>query len=209
MFLLVQSSVNLEVVTHAKAVSGPENMVVKQLAEFTPQLKWYDFNDNVCKASDVSDTTGKYVVEAGSEDYLIDEYESYLVVTDTSLGAPSKEAFYKFVTTDTTVENIVSKVTIVPVDLLISFKTVNDDITGVKVFNASYFTNELSEYNCKAHPDSVVTFIVTLKTGVTLPEASIRAMERAFGTSAEKILNVPGRATIDIKMPYHTVEFEL
>lgn len=208
-FTGLSSSVNLEVVTHAKAVSGPENMVVKQLAEFTPQLKWYDFNDNVCKASDISDTTGKYVVEAGSEDYLIDEYESYLVVTDTSLGAPSKEAFYKFVTTDTTVENIVSKVTIVPVDLLISFKTVNDDITGVKVFNASYFTNELSEYNCKAHPDSVVTFIVTLKTGVTLPEASIRAMERAFGTSAEKVLNVPGRATIDIKMPYHTVEFEL
>lgn len=208
-FTGLSSSVNIEVITHAKAVSGPENMVVKQLAEFTPQLKWYDFNDNVCKASDISDTTGKYVVERGSEDYLIDNYENYLVVTDTSLGAPSKEAFYKFITTDTAVENVVSKVTIVPVDLLISFKTVNDDITGVKVFNTSYFTNELSEYNCKAHPESVVTFIITLKTGVTLPETSIRAMEKAFGASAEKILNVPGRATIDIKMPYHTVEFEL
>ncbi len=208
-FTGLSSSVSLEVVTHAKFVSGPENMVVKQLAEFTPQLKWYDFNDNVCRASEVSDTTGKFVVEAGSEDYLNDENESYLVVTDNSLGAPSKEAFYKFETTDTTVENIVSKVTIVPVELLISFSTNNDNITGVRVLNVNYFTDELSEYNCKAHPDSIVTFIITLETGITLPESAISTIEEAFGSSAERVLNVPGRATIDIKMPYHPVTFVL
>lgn len=213
-FTNLTSSVTLEVVTHAKAVSGPENMVVKQLAEFTPQLKWYDFNDNVCKASDVSDTTGKFVVasEKGdhiSSDYLIDEYESYLVVTDYPLDAPSREAFYRYQTNDETVECRESKVTIIPVEMLITFSTENTNITGVKVFNVNYFNNELSVYNCKAAPDSVVTFIFTLKTGETLPESSITAIERAFGTSAQKVLNVPGRATIDIKMPYHEVEFTI
>ena len=213
-FTNLTSSVTLEVVTHAKAVSGPENMVVKQLAEFTPQLKWYDFNDNVCKASEVSDTTGKFVVasEKGdhiSSDYLIDEYESYLVVTDYPLDAPSREAFYRYQTNDETVECRESKVTIIPVEMLITFSTENTNITGVKVFNVNYFNNELSVYNCKAAPDSVVTFIFTLKTGETLPESSITAIERAFGTSAQKVLNVPGRATIDIKMPYHEVEFTI
>ena len=213
-FTNLTSSVTLEVVTHAKAVSGPENMVVKQLAEFTPQLKWYDFNDNVCKASEVSDTTGKFVVasEKGdhiSSDYLIDEYESYLVVTDYPLDAPSREAFYRYQTNDETVNCRESKVTIIPVEMLITFLTENTNITGVKVFNVNYFNNELSVYNCKAAPDSVVTFIFTLKTGETLPESSITAIERAFGTSAQKVLNVPGRATIDIKMPYHEVEFTI
>lgn len=211
-FTNLTSSVTLEVVTHAKAVSGPENMVVKQLAEFTPQLKWYDFNDNVCKASEISDTTGKFVVasEKGdhiSSDYLIDEYESYLVVTDYPLDAPSREAFYRYQTNDETVDCRESKVTIIPVEMLITFSTENTNITGVKVFNVNYFNNELSVYNCKAAPDSVVTFIFTLKTGETLPESSITAIERAFGASAQKVLNVPGRATIDIKMPYHEVEF--
>lgn len=213
-FTNLTSSVTLEVVTHAKAVSGPENMVVKQLAEFTPQLKWYDFNDNVCKASEVSDTSGKFVVasEKGdhiSSDYLIDDYESYLVVTDYPLDAPSREAFYRYQTTDETVDCRESKVTIIPVEMLITFSTENTNITGVKVFNVNYFNNELSVYNCKAAPDSVVTFIFTLKTGETLPESSITAIERAFGTSAQKVLNVPGRATIDIKMPYHEVEFTI
>lgn len=208
-FTGLTSSVSIEVVTHAKSVSGPENMVVKQLAEFTPQLKWYDFNGVVCKTSEISNTAGVYVAEDESKEYLIDEYEKYLVVTDKSLGAPSKEAFYKFVTVDTMVENVVSKVTIVPAELLISFNTENDDITGVKVFNADYFTNDLSEYNCLAHPESVVTFVITLKTGITLPEASIKAIERAFSTSASKVLNVPGRATIDIAMPYNEVKFVL
>lgn len=213
-FTNLTSSVTLEVVTHAKAVSGPENMVVKQLAEFTPQLKWYDFNDNVCKASEISDITGKFVVasEKGdhiSSDYLIDEYESYLVVTDYPLDAPSREAFYRYQTNDETVECRESKVTIIPVEMLITFSTENTNITGVKVFNVNYFNNELSVYNCKAAPDSVVTFIFTLKTGETLPESSITAIERAFGTSAQKVLNVPGRATIDIKMPYHEVEFTI
>ena len=213
-FTNLTSSVTLEVVTHAKAVSGPENMVVKQLAEFTPQLKWYDFNDNVCKASEVSDTSGKFIVstETGdhiSRDYLIDEYESYLVVTDYPLDAPSREAFYRYQTNDETVDCRESKVTIIPVEMLITFSTENTNITGVKVFNVNYFNNELSVYNCKAAPDSVVTFIFTLKTGETLPESSITAIERAFGTSAQKVLNVPGRATIDIKMPYHEVEFTI
>lgn len=213
-FTNLTSSVTIEVVTHAKAVSGPENMVVKQLAEFTPQLKWYDFNDNVCKASEISDTTGKFVVasEKGdhiSSDYLIDDYESYLVVTDYPLDAPSREAFYRYQTNDETVDCRESKVTIIPVEMLITFSTENTNITGVKVFNVNYFNNELSVYNCKAAPDSVVTFIFTLKTGETLPESSITAIERAFGTSAQKVLNVPGRATIDIKMPYHEVEFTI
>lgn len=213
-FTNLSSSITLEVVTHAKAVSGPENMVVKQLAEFTPQLKWYDFNDNICKASEISDTTGKFVVasEKGdhiSSDYLNDEYESYLVVTDYPLDAPSREAFYRYQTTDETVDCRESKVTIIPVEMLITFSTENTDITGVKVFNVNYFNNELSVYNCKAAPDSVVTFIFTLKTGKTLPESSITAIERAFGTSAQRVLNVPGRATIDIKMPYHEVEFTI
>lgn len=211
-FTNLSSSITLEVVTHAKAVSGPENMVVKQLAEFTPQLKWYDFNDNICKASEVSDITGKFVVatEEGdhtSSDYLIDDYESYLVVTDHPLDAPSREAFYRYQTNDETVDCKESKVTIIPVEMLITFSTENTNITGVKVFNVNYFNNELSVYNCKAAPDSVVTFIFTLKTGETLPESSITAIEKAFGTSAQKVLNVPGRATIDIKMPYHEVEF--
>lgn len=213
-FTNLSSSITLEVVTHAKAVSGPENMVVKQLAEFTPQLKWYDFNDNVCKASEISDTTGKFVVASGkgdhiSSDYLNDEHESYLVVTDYPLDAPSREAFYRYQTTDETVDCRESKVTIIPVEMLITFSTENTDITGVKVFNVNYFNNELSVYNCKAAPDSVVTFIFTLKTGKTLPESSITAIERAFGTSAQRVLNVPGRATIDIKMPYHEVEFTI
>lgn len=212
-FTNLSSSITLEVVTHAKAVSGPENMVVKQLAEFTPQLKWYDFNDNVCKASEVSDTSGKFVAsEKGdhiSSDYLIDEYGSYLVVTDHPLNAPSREAFYRYQTTDKTVDCRESKVTIIPVEMLITFSTENINITGVKVFNVNYFNNELSVYNCKAAPDSVVTFIFTLKTGETLPESSITAIERAFGISAQRVLNVPGRATIDIKMPYHEVEFTL
>lgn len=212
-FTNLSSSITLEVVTHAKAVSGPENMVVKQLAEFTPQLKWYDFNDNVCKASEISDTTGKFIVSTGrdnnSSNYLNDEHESYLVVTDYPLGAPSKEAFYRYQTNDETVDCRESKVTIIPVEMLITFSTENTNITGVKVFNVNYFNNELSVYNCKAAPDSVVTFIFTLKTGETLPESSITAIERAFGTSAQKVLNVPGRATIDIKMPYREVEFTL
>ena len=213
-FTNLSSSITLEVVTHAKAVSGPENIVVKQLAEFTPQLKWYDFNDNVCKASEISDTTGKFVVasENGdhiSSDYLIDEYESYLVVTDHPLNAPSREAFYRYQTTDETVDCRESKVTIIPVEMLITFSTENTNITGVKVFNVNYFNDELSVYNCKAVPDSVVTFIFTLKTGKTLPESSITAIERAFGTSVQRVLNVPGRATIDIKMPYHEVEFTI
>ena len=208
-FTNLTSSVTLEVITHAKAVSGPENMVVKQLAEFTPQLKWYDFNDNVCKASEVSDTTGKFVASDSSTNYLIDDYESYLVVTDQPLDAPSREAFYRYQTNDETVDCRESKVTIIPVEMLITFSTENTNITGVKVFNVNYFNNELSVYNCKAAPDSVVTFIFTLKTGETLPESSITAIERAFGTSAQKVLNVPGRATIDIKMPYHEVEFTL
>lgn len=208
-FTNLTSSVTLEVVTHAKAVSGPENMVVKQLAEFTPQLKWYDFNDNVCKASEISDTTGKFVASDSSTNYLIDDYESYLVVTDQPLDAPSREAFYRYQTNDETVNCRESKVTIIPVEMLITFSTENTNITGVKVFNVNYFNNELSVYNCKAAPDSVVTFIFTLKTGETLPESSITAIERAFGTSAQKVLNVPGRATIDIKMPYHEVEFTI
>lgn len=208
-FTNLSSSITLEVVTHAKAVSGPENMVVKQLAEFTPQLKWYDFNDNVCKASEISDTAGKFVVSDSSTNYLNDEYESYLVVTDYSLGAPSKEAFYRYQINDEIVDCRESKVTIIPVEMLITFSTENINITGVKVFNVNYFNNELSVYNCKAAPDSVVTFIFTLKTGETLPESSITAIERAFGTSAQRVLNVPGRATIDIKMPYHEVEFTL
>ena len=93
--------------------------------------------------------------------------------------------------------------------MLITFSTENTNITGVKVFNVNYFNNELSVYNCKAAPDSIVTFIFSLKTGETLPESSIAVIERAFGTSAQKVLNVPGRATIDIKMPYHEVEFTL
>lgn len=208
-FTNLTSSVTLEVVTHAKAVSGPENMVVKQLAEFTPQLKWYDFNDNVCKASEISDITGKFVALDSSTNYLIDDYESYLVVTDQPLDAPSREAFYRYQTNDETVNCRESKVTIIPVEMLITFSTENTNITGVKVFNVNYFNNELSVYNCKAAPDSVVTFIFTLKTGETLPESSITAIERAFGTSAQKVLNVPGRATIDIKMPYHEVEFTI
>ena len=208
-FTNLTSSVTLEVVTHAKAVSGPENMVVKQLAEFTPQLKWYDFNDNVCKASEISDITGKFVASDSSTNYLIDDYESYLVVTDQPLDAPSREAFYRYQTNDETVNCRESKVTIIPVEMLITFSTENTNITGVKVFNVNYFNNELSVYNCKAAPDSVVTFIFTLKTGETLPESSITAIERAFGTSAQKVLNVPGRATIDIKMPYHEVEFTI
>lgn len=208
-FTNLSSSITLEVVTHAKAVSGPENMVVKQLAEFTPQLKWYDFNDNVCKASEISDIAGKFVVSDSSTNYLNDEYESYLVVTDYSLGAPSKEAFYRYQINDEIVDCRESKVTIIPVEMLITFSTENINITGVKVFNVNYFNNELSVYNCKAAPDSVVTFIFTLKTGETLPESSITAIERAFGTSAQRVLNVPGRATIDIKMPYHEVEFTL
>lgn len=213
-FTNLSYSIILEVVTHAKAVSGPENMVVKQLAEFTPQLKWYDFNDNVCKASEVSDITGKFVVatEEGdytSSDYLIDDYESYLVVTDHPLDAPSREAFYRYQTNDETVDCRESKVTIIPVEMLITFSTENTNITGVKVFNVNYLNNELSIYNCKATPESVVTFIFTLKTGETLPDSSIIAIERAFGTSTQKVLNVPGRATIEIKMPYHEVEFTL
>ena len=208
-FTNLTSSVTLEVVTHAKAVSGPENMVVKQLAEFTPQLKWYDFNDNVCKASEISDITGKFVASDSSTNYLIDDYESYLVVTDQPLDAPSREAFYRYQTNDETVNCRESKVTIIPVEMLITFSTENTNISGVKVFNVNYFNNELSVYNCKAAPDSVVTFIFTLKTGETLPESSITAIERAFGTSAQKVLNVPGRATIDIKMPYHEVEFTI
>ena len=208
-FTNLTSSITLEVVTHAKAVSGPENMVVKQLAEFTPQLKWYDFNDNVCKASEISDITGKLVASESSTNYLIDDYESYLVVTDQPLDAPSREAFYRYQTNDETVDCRESKVTIIPVEMLITFSTENTNITGVKVFNVNYFNNELSVYNCKAAPDSVVTFIFTLKTGETLPESSITAIERAFGTSAQKVLNVPGRATIDIKMPYHEVEFTI
>lgn len=213
-FTNISYSVILEVVTHAKAVSGPENMVVKQLAEFTPQLKWYDFNDDVCKASEVSDTSGKFIAstETGdhtSGDYLIDDYESYLVVTDYPLDAPSREAFYRYQTNDETVECRESKVTIIPVEMLITFSTENTDITGVKVFNVNYFNSELSIYNCKATPESVVTFIITLKTGKILPKSSIAAIEKAFGTSAQKVLNVPGRATIDIKMPYHEVEFTL
>ena len=208
-FTNLSSSITLEVVTHAKAVSGPENMVVKQLAEFTPQLKWYDFNDNVCKASEVSDTTGEFIASDSSTDYLNDENGSYLVVTDYPLDAPSREAFYKYQTDDETVDCRESKVTIIPVEMLITFSTENTNITGVKVFNVNYFNNELSVYNCKAAPDSIVTFIFSLKTGETLPESSITVIERAFGTSAQKVLNVPGRATIDIKMPYHEVEFTL
>lgn len=208
-FTNLTSSVTIEVVTHAKAVSGPENMVVKQLAEFTPQLKWYDYNDTVCKASEISDTTGKFVASDSSTNYLIDDHESYLVVTNQPLNAPSKVAYYKYQTNDETVNCIESKVTIIPVELLISFKTENTNITGVKVFNVNYFNNELSVYNCKAAPDSVVTFIFSLKTGETLPEPSITAIESAFSTSAQKVLNVPGRATIDIKMPYHEVEFTI
>ncbi|MBR6612032.1 MAG: hypothetical protein IKK93_07330 [Campylobacter sp.] len=220
-FTGLTASITIEVVTHAKAVSGPENMVVKQLTEFTPRLKWYDFNDNICDASEVSITSGRFVETSApvsetdeisdwlNSGYLNDSYGNYLIITDKPLDSPSVEVYYRYQADDSWTESITSKITIVPVELLISFSTENENITGVRVFNVDYLTNELSEYNCKAHPDSIVTFIITLKTGETLPEQSIQAMEAAFGTNAIRILNVSGRATIDIAMPYHPVTFVL
>ena len=184
-------------------------MVVKQLAEFTRALGWYDYNDEICKASEISNTVGKYVVADESKDCFFDGAGNYLSVSDKPLDAPFVEAYYTFVTEDTSVINKESKVTIVPVELLISFSTENENITDVKVFNANYFTNDLSEYNCKACPESIVTFVISLKTGKTFPESSIKAIEYAFGTSAEKILNISGRATISIKMSYKAVTFKL
>ena len=207
-FTGLTKSIEVTVITHAKSIEC-SNVTASAETVITPNVKYFDFNDEEIDAGLISDTSFIYSNPDASEFLNVEERTNIkLTNAEFPVGTTSVVVNYSIEPVDEVPEVIPGSITITPAEYLISY-TISEDsgILGHSIYGAETGISRIG-YKCYAKGGQLLNFIISLEDGVELSNSAKQAIGNAFD-SFEIVYSRPGRFSAMVKMPYHDISFEL